>query len=271
MKLTTLFLSAVISVPALAQINDGGFEAGIGAGTWTEASVNYGTPLCDAGCGTCGGPCVSRTGDIYSWFGGAGVDTEIGSVDQDVTIADASTATVDLYVKLATMGDGTDGNYLRVLVDGTEMGRITALDSADFEDYTLWSVDVSDYTDGASHNVKIEGKENGGGIVFNALVDDVSLTVDGSSSILFDEGSLAAISIYPNPANENITFDFKGVRGQVVVRVMDISGKTVLVKTLGEVSGRIFNLDASAFANGTYAVMVQQDGKLFTERVVVAH
>ncbi|MCB0785431.1 MAG: hypothetical protein KDB87_08920, partial [Flavobacteriales bacterium] len=73
MKHFTLVAAATLfAFTSSAQINDGGFEGGAGGGAWTEASTNFGTPLCDAGCGTCGGPCVSRTGTWYVWFGGAG-------------------------------------------------------------------------------------------------------------------------------------------------------------------------------------------------------
>ena len=43
-------------------IVDGSFEAGIPNPNWTETSTNFGTPLCDASCGTGSGTAGPRTG-----------------------------------------------------------------------------------------------------------------------------------------------------------------------------------------------------------------
>ncbi|MBS1548140.1 MAG: T9SS type A sorting domain-containing protein [Bacteroidetes bacterium] len=271
MKHITLFAAMACSVGAMAQINDGGFEAGIGAGTWNEASATFGTPICDeATCGTGGGPCVPHTGDFYVWFGGAGNADEIASVDQDATIPSGSTAMLVGYVKIAAVGDGTAGNYLKAYIDGNEVGMVTAEDSAEFADYTLVSVPIDAYADGATHNVKLEGKENGGS-TFNILVDDVALVVDGNPTGLFENESQPGVSVYPNPANRSINLSFNALRGGAVVDIMDIAGKVVGNITVNEVSRRTLEFDASGLSNGLYFVSVNQAGKRYTQRVQVAH
>ncbi len=255
----------------LAQINDGGFEAGIGAGTWTEASVNYGTPLCNAACGTCGGPCTPRTGTIYSWFGGSGSATELGSLIQNATIPTGTDVKLAMYVKMPGTGDGTAANYLRAFIDGNQVGELTALDSTAYTDYTLWAVDINTFANGSTHEVKIEGKENGT-TVFNVLVDDVAITDNGQVIIgLFENEELAGINLYPTPANDQLTLAFNGFSGRATMTLYDLLGNVVSTQNLAETFKRTYTMDTHALANGAYVVSVVQGGKRFDQRVVIAH
>jgi hypothetical protein len=273
MKHITLLAAMAFAAGANAQITDGSFEAGIGAGTWNEASVNFGTPLCDlATCGNGGGSAVPRTGDIFGWFGGSGSETELASVDQDVNIPAGTTANLLGYVKIAAVGDGTEGNYLKAYVDGNEVGVVTAVDSADYIDYTLVAVPIDTYADGTTHNIKIEGKENGGGVVFNILLDDVALEVDGTViQGLFENEALSGVQVYPNPANTTITLAFNAMQGQARITIQDLTGKVVGSTVIREVNRRTVNFDASNLTNGLYMVTVEQAGKRFTQRVAVQH
>ena len=272
MKHITLLAAMAVSVGAMAQITDGSFEAGIGAGTWTEASSNFGTPLCTAAaCGSGGGPAVPRTGDVFAWFGGSGDATEIASVAQDANIPNGTTANLLIYAKIAATGDGSVGNYMKAFVDGNEVGMITAADSMAYADYTLWTVPINSYATGAVHNIKIEAKENGGS-VFNVLADDISLEVDGAVVAgLFENDALAGVQIYPNPANAMITLSFNAMKGQAAISITDVTGKVVARQQFSEVSRRIVEFNSSDLQDGLYLVTVEQAGKRFTQRVVVQH
>ena len=271
MKHITLLAAIAVATGASAQITDGGFEAGIGAGTWNEASVTYGTPLCDAGCGNGGGSCVPHTGSIYAWFGGSGDPAEVASVDQDANIPAGTTANLLVYVKIAAVGDGTAGNYLKAMVDGNEVGMVTAVDSSAYADYTLWSVPIDTYANGAVHYVMLQAKENGGA-VFNFLADDIALEVDGTVIVgLFENEALAGMQVYPNPANSTITLSFNALHGGAVISITDVAGKVVGSITVSDVNRRTIEFDSSNLQDGLYFVSVQQAGKRFTDRVVVAH
>lgn len=271
MKHVTLFSALMISAGASAQITDGSFEDGIGAGTWTEASVIFGTPLCDASCGDCGGPCGPNTGTIYAWFGGSGDATEVGSLEQSATIPTGTSVTLVMSIKIGGAGDGTDGNYVKAFVDGNEVGSVTALDSADFAEYVEVSAPIDAFADGASHTIKIEGKENGT-VAFNGLVDDVGIAVDGQVIIgLFENESLQRVSLVPNPANEQATLNFNALKGAVTVTLADLAGQVYSSETLNEVYQRSFSMDTRALANGAYIVSVVKDGATFQQRLVVTH
>ena len=272
MKHITLLAAMAVSFGAAGQVTDGSFEAGIGAGTWTEASSTFGTPLCTAvECGNGGGPAVPRTGDVFAWFGGSGEATEIGSVAQDVNIPMGTTANLLVYVKIASTGNGSTGNYMKAYVDGTQIGMITAADSVAYASYTLWTLPISAYATGTSHNIKIEAKE-AGGEAFNILADDIAIEVDGSEVVgLFENEALSGVQVYPNPASASITLSFNAMEGQAVVSITDVAGKVVARQQFSEVSRRTVEFNTSALQDGLYVVTVEQAGKRFTERVVVQH
>lgn len=276
MKHITLVAAMAVSMGAMAQITDGSFEAGIGAGTWTENSTAFGTPLCtfDA-CGDGGGTCAPRTGVVFAWFGGTGgaiAGSETGTLTQSVFFPEGTTAHVQVYAKIPATGDRTASNYLKVYVDGNEMGRITALDSAAYEDYTLWNVAVDDYADGAEHEVKIEGFEADAVPTFNVLADDIALEVDGQVVAgIFENEALSGVQVYPNPANNTINVNFNAMKGAAVVTITDINGQMVTSERFSEVSRRVLQYNATGLSNGLYMVTIEQAGQRFAQRVVVSH
>lgn len=272
MKHITLLAAMAVSVGASAQIVDGGFEAGIGAGTWNEASSNFGTPLCTfADCGDGAGSAIPRSGDVFVWFGGSPVDPELGSVDQNANIASGTTANLLVYVRIGLPGNGSAENNLKVLVDGTQVGILTAADSAAYVDYTLWTVPINAYADGAVHNIRLEGGSNGGA-TFNLTADDISLEVDGTVITgLFENDALPGVQVYPNPANSTITLAFNALNGPAQISITDVAGKVVALQQYSEVNRRTIEFNSSNLQEGLYMVSVAQDGKRFTQRVVVQH
>lgn len=156
-------------------IADGSFEAGPG-GAWTEYSLNFGTPICDGGCGNCGGFCGANTGNYYVWFGGAN-SAEVGQVQQSVIIPVASSALLSMQVHMPISGSGNPQDRLMISIDGTLLKTISALDSALYKNgYTLVDIDVLAFADGNAHTVILEGIQ-ATTTPFSVLVDDVALNV----------------------------------------------------------------------------------------------
>ena len=147
-----------ITLTVSAQIADGSFEAGPGGGDWTEASTNFGTPICDvATCSDCGGPCVPNTGDFYGWFGGAGL-VETASVEQSLVIPLGTAASIEMMVHIADLGPGLVEDRLELSVDGNILTTITTHDSTTYGmAYTLSTTDITALADGNMHTVRIEG------------------------------------------------------------------------------------------------------------------
>jgi hypothetical protein len=159
-------------------IQDPSFEGGTPNAFWSEESTNFGTPLCDvASCGNGGGTTGPRTGDWWAWFGGT-ASAEDGAVQQTVNIP-AGGATLQFYLWIgAHSGNGTT-DYIRALVNGVEVFRATDATTTYDAGYTLVSVDVSAQA-GSNRIVRLEEHNDAGSAVFNASVDDVTLTGGGA-------------------------------------------------------------------------------------------
>lgn len=168
----TLFEGGPIAL-LLELIQDGSFEAYTPNPYWDEYSAQYGTPLCtvaDCGTGTGTGP---RTGNVWSWFGGA-TTGDSGYVSQQITMPPGQT-TITFWVEQYVCGTAGAANYMRLLVDTTEVWRTDGLDPAcGVLGYRKIELDLSAFADGATHTIKFDSVTVGSG---NFFVDDVSVDV----------------------------------------------------------------------------------------------
>ncbi|MCK9247064.1 MAG: carboxypeptidase-like regulatory domain-containing protein, partial [Anaerolineaceae bacterium] len=141
---------------------------------WDDYSRMYGSPLCtedDCGLGTGSGP---HSGLVWTWFGGSATGDD-GYVSQDVEIM-PGIATMTFWVEQVVCGDAGANNWMALKIDGEEVWRTDGLDSACGNyGYREVEVDVSDYADGDTHEIKFESSTAGSG---NFFLDDVELNLD---------------------------------------------------------------------------------------------
>lgn len=153
-------------------IVDGGFEGGAPNPSWDpETSTNFGTPVCNASCGTGNGTAGAFAGSFWAWFGGT-ASPENATLGQTVTIP---TGTASLTFQMwigAVSSPFTD--TLTVKVDGVTLQTYPEPSSAE-TNYTLRTIDVSAYANGGSHAILFEHVGPGGGVA-NFSVDDVALS-----------------------------------------------------------------------------------------------
>jgi hypothetical protein len=157
-------------------LQDASFEAYSPNPYWREAAINFNTPLCTvADCGSAGtyGP---RTGSAWSWFGLIG-DTpkyELSSLSQTVNIP-YGTATLEFYLWISgATGAGSDAtDTFTVKIDGVPVFSAHANQMSSYPSYTLVSINVSAYANGASHEIKFLSETTGQSVSFN--LDDVAL------------------------------------------------------------------------------------------------
>jgi subtilisin-like proprotein convertase family protein len=152
-------------------VGDGSFEAGTPNPEWEEFSSNFGTPLCDAVCGT-GGGTGPRTGLWWAWFGGT-TAAETGILTQTVTIPSGS-AELSFWLEIPATATGTNG-FLSVRMDGTEVFRAEET-TPGYGTYAEVTVDASAYADGGSHELVFFSSTDAGSAVTNFFVDDVAIT-----------------------------------------------------------------------------------------------
>jgi len=170
-------------VPPVAGSNavpEGSFESGTPNPTWTEASVTFGTPLCNDGCGI---PQGANTGSWYVWFGGIAA-AETGSVEQSFTI-ESTDAELTFARQIAACDSGDD--FVRLTLDGNPVWTVDGSNPACGEpDYSTETIDLASapggpYNDDLAHIIRFESSifaTNGG--LSNFFIDDVSILRGGS-------------------------------------------------------------------------------------------
>ncbi len=155
-------------------LQDPGFETSLGSTAyWEQSSTNFGSPLCnDDSCGTAGGSAGPRTGSIWAWFGGT-ANTEAASLSQAVTIP-AGAWTLEFYFWIGSAHEGSDNaDIFTACIDNSTVFTADATQAGLYPSYTLVSVDVSAWADGASHLVAFSSITTGQVVNFN--LDDVAL------------------------------------------------------------------------------------------------
>ncbi|MFZ0544462.1 MAG: hypothetical protein WAM60_03455 [Candidatus Promineifilaceae bacterium] len=178
--------------PMGEQVQDGGFEGGTPNSSWTEYSSNFGTPLCDAGCGV-GGGTGPHSGSWWAWFGGIAAYEE-GSVSQSVVIPAGTTMMT--WWQECPVTSGAAADYLEVNVDGNQEYQILGDDAAcGVVGYAQKSLDISAYADGGSHTIEFHSEIFGTNTT-NFFVDDVSIIAPDA---------VPDIAIGISPASQNVT------------------------------------------------------------------
>lgn len=199
--------STFTNAPPPAQLlADPGFEAGTPNPSWTEASTNFGSPLCTvAGCGT-GTGTGPQTGTFWVWFGGI-TALEVGSVEQSVVIP-AGSATLNFGYESFVCGAGGAADFVRALIDGNEVWRRDATSAnCGVLGYANQTVDISAYATGVSRVVRFESSQSTGS---NFFVDNVTVnTTSGATCTApIPTDVSAAITDAPDPviAGQNLTY-----------------------------------------------------------------
>jgi hypothetical protein len=159
---------------AFETVDDGGFEDGTPNAYWTEASTNFGTPLCDiasCGVGTGTGPYM---GDWWTWFGGISATTEVGSVTQTVNIP-VGTTEMTFWFEAIICDSAND--FMNVTIDGNVVYTVNGGSPlCGTLGYSQQFVDISAFADDGDHVLEFASQtvsSNGGGT--NFFVDDVSI------------------------------------------------------------------------------------------------
>lgn len=155
------------------EVADPGFEDGTPNSFWTEASTNFGTPICDAGTCGVGGGTGPRTGTFWSWFGGIAAPEE-GSMTQSVVIPAGDAAVLTFWTE-NTVCSNTAADFLEATIDTTQVYNVTSVGGAcTVLGYALQTIDISSFADDASHTLEFHSII-GGSATANFFVDDVAI------------------------------------------------------------------------------------------------
>jgi uncharacterized repeat protein (TIGR01451 family) len=156
---------------------DGGFERSpTRETTWIQTSVQYGTPITPAACGTGGGP-GPHGGSSMVWFAGSAMTVESGAVERrDLVIPPGAGPLTFWYAAPRCVVNGA-GDYLRLEVDGVNAFEVRC--TTPIETWQQASIDLAPWADGAQHDLRFIGYASSSGYLnfSDFLLDDVSLRV----------------------------------------------------------------------------------------------
>ena len=81
---------------------------------------------------------------------------------------------------------------------------------------------------------------------------------------------LEGFRAFPNPAQGQVTVEFHSEPLPTIVSLLDMSGRQLFREELNAFSGDYYQqFDLSEYARGTVIIHVQQNGKVFTEQIIV--
>ncbi|MBM3164325.1 MAG: T9SS type A sorting domain-containing protein [Bacteroidetes bacterium] len=84
------------------------------------------------------------------------------------------------------------------------------------------------------------------------------------------EEFIAAMNVYPNPANEAINVSFEAENADYSIEVLDIQGRVIAVQSMNNANGtQVVSFDTENMAKGSYIVRISSEGLSTTKNVVV--
>lgn len=81
-----------------------------------------------------------------------------------------------------------------------------------------------------------------------------------------NEENSAIVSVYPNPATDEVNFNIEGMTGDIQIRILDLSGKEVLSATFNESSVNAINVNS--LAKGVYSIEVKNQENTITRKLI---
>lgn len=85
----------------------------------------------------------------------------------------------------------------------------------------------------------------------------------GSGIVEFVQSASEDISIFPNPASNQVSFEYNFAANQnAIVKVLDLTGRTIIAKNYTQLSGQNkIDIDVNGVANGAYVLMVELENQ----------
>ncbi len=169
---------------------DGTFEAGNPWPAWTtQASTNFGTPLCDAGCGTGGGMAPPYSGSSWAWFGGVAA-AETGILGQSLALPTSTDLRLRFQMRIGGVAAPASDTFA-VALDGTAIATFAEPAVAEAA-YTQREISLTPFANGTVRALRFTytHPDSGSG---NLTMDDVQVVnCQGPSLPALSIGDLTA-------------------------------------------------------------------------------
>lgn len=245
--------------------------------TWADAQAAYQQAETDGG----------NAPAFVSVSGNATYDATIGGGQADVTVNADVTSGLDLSqgnyalqiavlqvnydYNQASNGDFKYKHVMRKLLPTPSGTALTTAVGATTNVSESYRFDIGGVQGGAT---------NGNFNLWNNNVEVVLIVEDrnnkeimnanmaGLNYVGVDEENLVKASVYPNPADDQLTIDMAEEQ-DLQVEIVDLSGKVLLTQDYGNTSFE--QISTSALPAGMYIVKMTADGVLATQRINVVH
>ena len=182
--LFSLLIAPIGNAGALTNlVQDPSLEAAIGStAIWKQASSNSDSPLCTLAIPECNfgsGTAAAHTGSVWALFGGIDfTDPEVSTPEdsdlyQNVTFPTCS-AELQFFFWIGAAPAGSDASdVFMAKIDGTTVFSANATQKSSYASYTLVTVDIHSFANGAVHKLEFFSRTTGQTVIFN--LDDISL------------------------------------------------------------------------------------------------
>lgn len=107
------------------------------------------------------------------------------------------------------------------------------------------------------------------------VVDDVNDGIDSDcnpATAITDLDFVTNLSVYPNPANQNLNLSFSLVKSETIeISIVSVEGRVIEVLQLTNAKDVNTSFNTSNFNNGVYILKIKSDNALSTQKFVVRH
>ena len=121
---------------------------------------------------------------------------------------------------------------------------------------SLYEVCVWDDFSTASIDVNTEGSPN------------VNFTTECSVTALSENQNKYSVTIYPNPATDQVSIDFGQTVAATSVMLFDLTGKLVYSETIDNTDSQTHTINLSSLRKGLYLIRISNDRFSVTEKVI---
>ncbi len=209
------------------------------------------------------------------------IDIAVSSLSDDISLIIELFDAADLNVALSvgdfsiTSTHPTTAQYFTILLDEQNLtaGNVYVASvgsEATDKKFDFYGID-GDPDDATLVNVP---DDNGVLTWFRTdLTPAVNLNFNPSVGIADVNASPVSVNVYPNPANDQISWNVKLQNSTSMnISLIDINGKVVFNKTVkGKVASYSDTLNVSEFANGVYTLQVKSNETTNSQKIVIAH
>lgn len=139
-----------------------------------------------------------------------------------------------------------------------------ALNDGDNAVDNIEQVFIADPVAGEEYTITVTHKDD-----LESGSQDFSLAVSGTEPMSVDSQELTGVTLYPNPASDQVSLQMEQAGEEINFVVYDMNGRQVMNEKLQNNSGADHHLNISKLNNGVYFVNIETDGKKTTKKLIV--